>query len=207
MALKGRAKRCWLWQRASVPTARPKGSPTPAAFALDYRAPIGAVVAAGREIRQANDLFPEGAAAKILGPIMMERHAMCLRCSGVELVPSGPSVQAVEFFDCPACHRRYARKPGGSLTFRWLHPISLVLYEILFDSNPLQRLEKSGVPSKPPEVLLRIVEEIELELTHPTQQVRDILDNLQTEEQCRQYLREYVTRVRGWLQEKQGDQG
>jgi hypothetical protein len=78
-----------------------------------------------------------------------------------------------------------------------LHPISLVLYEILFDSNPLERLEKSGGPSEPPEVLLRMAEEIELELTQPTQQVRDILDNPQTEEQCRQYLREFVARSRG----------
>ena len=128
---------------------------------------------------------------------MTERRAMCLRCSKVELIPCGPFGHEIEFFDCPACHRRYARKPGGSLTFRWLHPISLVLYEILFDSNPLERLEKSGGPSEPPEVLLRIVEEIELELTHPTQQVRDILDNPQTEEQCRQYLREFVARSRG----------
>lgn len=60
---------------------------------------------------------------------------MCLRCNGVELVPSGPSVHAIEFFDCPDCHRRQTRKLGGSLTFRWSHPISLVLYEILFDSK------------------------------------------------------------------------
>jgi len=145
--------------------------------------------------------------SKFWGPHMTERRAMCLRCNRVELVPSGPPVHRIEFFDCPACLRRYARKLGGSLTFRWLHPISLVLYEILFDSNPLERLDRSGVPSKPPEALLRMVEEIELELTHPTQQVRDILDNPRTEEQCRQYLREYVTRVREWLREKRSDQG
>ncbi len=138
---------------------------------------------------------------------MTKRRAMCLRCNGVELAPSGPAAPEIEFLDCPACRRRYARKPGGSLTFRWLHPVSLLLYEILFDSNPLQRLEKSGGPSKPPEELLRMVEEIELELAQPTQQVRDILDNPQTEEECRQYLREYVTRVRGRLREKDGDRG
>jgi hypothetical protein len=105
---------------------------------------------------------------------------MCLRCNGVELVPSGPFVHEIEFFDCLACHRKYARKPGRPLTFRWLHPISLVLYEILFDSNRLQQRERSDGPSStPPEVLLRIVEEIELELTQPTQQVREILDNPQ----------------------------
>ena len=133
---------------------------------------------------------------------MMERRAKCLRCNGVELVPSGPFGHEIEFFDCPACHRQYARKRGGSLTFRWLHPISLVLYGILSDCEGIQRLETSGGPSKPREVLLRMVEEIELELAQPTQQVRDILDNPQTEEQCRQYLREYVTRVRGWLRER-----
>jgi len=37
-----------------------------------------------------------------------------------------------------------------------------------------------------------MIDEIQLELDHPTQQVRDILDNPQTEEECREYLREYV---------------
>ena len=131
---------------------------------------------------------------------------MCLRCTGVDLVPAGPLVPEIEFFDCPACHRRYAGKPGQSLTFRWLHPISLVLYERLYPSKCWE-FEKSGWPSKPPEVLLRMVEEIELEIAQPTQQVRDILDNPQTEEQCRQYLREFGAGARGWLREKDGDRG
>lgn len=138
---------------------------------------------------------------------MMEIRAMCLRCNGIALVPSEPSGREIEFFHCPACQRRYARKPNRSLTFRWLHPISLVLYGKLFDSSGPSPIEKSSVPSEPPEMLLRMVEEIELELTHPTQQVRDILDNPQTEEQCRQYLREYVTMARVWLREKRGDHG
>jgi hypothetical protein len=127
---------------------------------------------------------------------MTDKRAMCLRCEGVELTPAGPFGHAMEFFDCPACHRRYARKPGGSLTFRWLHPISLVLYEILFDLDGLQRPEKSAVLSKPPDELRRVVDEIDLELAHPTQPVRDILDNPQTEERCRQYLRELATIAR-----------
>jgi hypothetical protein len=35
----------------------------------------------------------------------------------------------------------------------------------------------------------------------------EVLDNPQTEEKCRQYIRESVARVRGWLREKDGDQG
>ena len=80
-----------------------------------------------------------------------------------------------------------------------------MLYEVLFDPNRLQRLVKGSGPIDSAEALW-MIEEIELELTQPTQQVRDILDNPQTEEQCRQYLREYVTAIRGRLREKNGDQ-
>jgi hypothetical protein len=47
-----------------------------------------------------------------------------------------------------------------------------------------------------------MVEEIELELAQPTQQVREILDNPQTEEQCRAYLRDFAAKARGRLRQK-----
>jgi hypothetical protein len=131
---------------------------------------------------------------------------VCLRCFEVELVPAGPSSPGIEFFDCPACQRRYALQPGRLLTFRWKHPISLVLYDKLFDVNP--RGSARVLPGAPrqasgdPERLRRMIEEIQLELSHPTQQVRDILDNPQTEEQCRQFLREFVAKLRTELREE-----
>jgi hypothetical protein len=134
---------------------------------------------------------------------------MCLRCTGVELVPSGPFMPEIEFFNCPVCQRNYARNPGRSLTFRWLHPISLVLYPILFDINLVGQardlLQAGQQPPNQPEAARRMIEEIELELTQPTQQVRDIIDNPQTEEQCRQFLREYVANVRTALGDDDGD--
>jgi hypothetical protein len=142
---------------------------------------------------------------------MTEERAMCLRCTGVELVPSGPFQPEIEFFDCPVCQRRYARQPGRSLTFRWLHPISLLLYPILFDVYLVGRaramLQAAQQPPSQPEAARRMIEEIELELTQPTLQVRDILDNPQTEEQCRQFLREYVANVRTALGGNDGDRG
>ena len=139
---------------------------------------------------------------------MTERNAFCLRCTEVELVSSGRLVPDIEFFDCPGCQRRYARETGRSLTFRWLHPISLVLYTILFDVNldgPARSLlEAAQQPPNQPEEARRMIGEIELELAQPTQQVRDILDNPQTEEQCRQFLREYVARVRTALGDDDG---
>jgi len=140
---------------------------------------------------------------------MTERREVCLRCPGVELVPSGPFRPEIEFFDCPACQRRYALKPGRSLTFRWLHPISLLLYGILFDVNLVGRaralLQAAEQLPNQPNATRRMIDEIELELTQPTQQVRDILDNPQTEEQCRQFLREFVAKVRTALREDKRD--
>jgi hypothetical protein len=42
----------------------------------------------------------------------------------------------------------------------------------------------------------QFLSEIELELAHPTQEVRAILDNPQSEEVCREFLREVAARIR-----------
>jgi hypothetical protein len=68
-------------------------------------------------------------------------------------------------------------------------------------------LQAAQQPPNEPEAARRMIEEIELELTQPTQQVRDILDNPQTEEKCRQFLREYVANVRTALGDDDGDKG
>jgi hypothetical protein len=87
-----------------------------------------------------------------------------------------------------------------------LHPISLVLHALLFDINLQGRaralLEAAHQSRNPPEAVRLTIQEIELELTQPTQQVRDILDNPQTEEQCRQFLREFVAKLRTELREE-----
>ena len=129
---------------------------------------------------------------------------LCLRCADVELVPSDPSGGIIEFFGCPACQRQYARQPGRGLTFRWLHPISILLYDKLY---PTGRIGSRRSSKRPTEKTLAWVKEIELELAQPTQQVREILNNPQTEEQCRQYLREWVASVRAWQLEADGGSG
>ncbi|MGA2589413.1 MAG: hypothetical protein ABSH32_05835 [Bryobacteraceae bacterium] len=90
-----------------------------------------------------------------------------------------------------------------------MHPISLLLYGILFDVNLVGRaralLQAAEQLPNQPNATRRMIDEIELELTQPTQQVRDILDNPQTEEQCRQFLREFVAKVRTALREDKRD--
>ena len=125
--------------------------------------------------------------------------ANCLRCSGAKLTRLPESPEEITFFVCPSCHRHYAQRPGHSLTYRWLHPVSLALYPILFNREPI-----SAAPSVAEELmrvcsrdaLPKMIEEIELELQRPTQNVREILDNPQSEEECREFLHAVVTYIR-----------
>jgi transposase-like protein len=120
-----------------------------------------------------------------------ETRPHCLRCKTTELTglasPSG-----ISFFECPKCHRNFARKSDGALCFRWLHPISLVLYPVIFEANPGQHCERVAnlfAKQESSERIKLIVQEIRLELDDPTQQVRDILECHASEDDLRKYLR------------------
>lgn len=53
---------------------------------------------------------------------------------------------------------------------------------------------------QPADELKRFMDEIQLEFDHPIQQVRDIIENPQTEEVCRAFLQAYVDHIRVVLQ-------
>jgi hypothetical protein len=121
----------------------------------------------------------------------MSEH-LCLRCQTVKLNEVGPVTPEMTFFECPSCGRHYALKPGKRLTFRWMHPISLVLYVTQFDETPVGRAKEvaaSFIKDRPAEQLALIAREIRLELEEPTQQVRDILDCPAPEAELREFLR------------------
>ena len=126
----------------------------------------------------------------------------CPRCVDVELSLLPASTNDIAFFECPSCHRQYAQKPGHPLVYRWLHPVSLPLYTVLFDSEPIlkaQSVAQGLANSRSRETLARIIDEIELELRHPTQNVRDILGNYASEEKCREFLEAVVAQMRSIL--------
>jgi hypothetical protein len=135
----------------------------------------------------------------------MDEHR-CLRCQTVPLSELESPGAGVQYFECPRCHRQYAQRPGKGLTFRWLHPISLVLYLLLFRPRPRVISEDilQFVTGRPPGFLKAMVEEIRLELDNPTQQVRDILDMDATEGELRDYLRAFVTEAEGTLKSISG---
>ena len=123
---------------------------------------------------------------------------LCLRCDGVELVRADEVSPEIAFYTCPRCERRYAQRPGGALTFRWLHPISLALYPTIFDAAPDKidplRIDKQFAHF-PPEQLAAMAAEIRLELETPTQPVRDILECRAPEAELRAYLRLFCERA------------
>ena len=120
-----------------------------------------------------------------------EARTRCLRCKTIDLGELA-SPEGISFFECPECHRNYARKPGGALFFRWPHPIGLFLYPVIFEANPPQHCERVAEMfgrQESSERIEQIVREIRLELDDPTQQIRDILNCDASEEELRKYLR------------------
>jgi hypothetical protein len=101
------------------------------------------------------------------------------------------SILRSHFFECLACGRQYALRPGQELTYRWRHPISLALYGVIFDpptNAAVLRAAESLREGRSDDEIAALVKEIRLELNDPTQQVRDILDCRATEEELRNFL-------------------
>ena len=116
----------------------------------------------------------------------------CLRCGTTELTARPGSNEQIAFYECPSCHRQFARRPGDALCDRWPGPLSLVLYGIQFERNPQaasQRIARSFLRERSREEVAGIMEEIERELNEPTQRVRDILDLPHDEDELRSFLR------------------
>ena len=126
----------------------------------------------------------------------------CLRCEDTILRVLPESASEITFFECPVCLRQYARKAGGGLAYRWLHPISLVLYGVLFESHPLPRAKgvaQSLMRSEAPAALKMLIDEIEAEIERPTQCVREILDSVASESECRAFLATVAKEIRAAL--------
>lgn len=119
----------------------------------------------------------------------------CLRCVETPLSRLPESDAVSTFYLCTRCKRQYELKPDRSLSYRWRHPISLALYGVIFNPHPVgeaQRVAQSLMRAYSSAHVKVFAKEIELELTSPTQQVRDILENVASEEECREFLREVL---------------
>jgi hypothetical protein len=119
------------------------------------------------------------------------RPPLCFRCRTVELT-AVPGPAGAAFFRCPACGRDFTRNPSGSLVFRWGHPLSLLLYPVIFDERPRDRCAEvaaSFARQHSPETIRLAIDEIRLELNHPAQPLREIVGCRASEAALRDFLR------------------
>lgn len=131
----------------------------------------------------------------------------CPRCEAVEA--ESTSGGKVEFVTCPRCGRHFRVTPDGRLVERWLGPLSLVLYPVIFEKRPQNEAERIAselyAASEPGrrsifrsfsrEELRQLLSEIRLELRFPTQNVREILDLRGDEADLREYLAAVAKRL------------
>jgi hypothetical protein len=124
----------------------------------------------------------------------------CPRCGSVELEPI--SGGEAEFVSCPGCGRYFRATSDGKVVEKWLGPLSLVLYPVIFEKRPQKEANRIAnelyAASEPDrrsmfrplsrDQLWQMISEIRIELERPTQNVRDILDLRGNEADLREYL-------------------
>ena len=127
----------------------------------------------------------------------MEKE-LCFRCSGNLAVTE--EHEDITFYECKDCKRRYAKSLGKSLTDRWMNPISIALYAIIFDTEKVshERIENmmKSYDNKTLEQKKQLIEEIEEEIRNPKQKLVDMLDLKGTEEIARDYLYRFAIELK-----------
>ena len=113
--------------------------------------------------------------ARLRGLIIHIREAPpnCLRCDNAKLrvMDCHPGLRN---YECPICFRRYSQRDGGALLHRWLAPITLPLYALVFRQFricPAVEIADEFHKQKDHAYLKLMVQEIMGELNRPTQQL------------------------------------
>jgi hypothetical protein len=124
---------------------------------------------------------------------------MCLRCPGTELQPL-PSPKAIAFFECPTCLRGFTRHESGALTERWMGPLSIALYAVIFEEHPQSKAVRVAAQLRSQRGAADcalIAREIRTELSAPTQPVREILGMRASEHDLREFLERIADALEG----------
>lgn len=115
----------------------------------------------------------------------------CFRCAGKLQDNTPPDVAGIKFFACMDCGAGYAKKPGQDLHDRWLMPLSVVLYAVIFEREPYLKAKsvaKYLLDQKNTD-LLKLKEHILEEIKTPKQKVSQIHDFAYPDEvELRKYL-------------------
>jgi hypothetical protein len=86
---------------------------------------------------------------------------VCFRCKHdlVDITPD--DLEGIQFFGCHGYGSHFTKNPGKQLCDRWLMPITLPLYHVTFEENPIDKLKKIlfMLRKEKPEGLIEIVEQ------------------------------------------------
>ena len=124
----------------------------------------------------------------------------CYRCNSNLINVTTSDADDVEFFECTSCKSSYSKRTDGNLHDRWLMPITLPLYSVIFDKNPETRAREQAheflnTDNIDIEILKTHIRE---ELESPKQNISEILNfKYPNEDKLRKYLRCFVTEIEG----------
>lgn len=122
----------------------------------------------------------------------------CLRC-GMPLSEAEPKLPDISFYSCPQCGSHYAQEPGQELHDRWLMPLSLPLYDVIFDKDPVSRASEiaNKYVGRVDLDLDKLEQHIEDELSNPKQKVSEIHNSeYANEKQLRDFLKAFKDALR-----------
>lgn len=135
---------------------------------------------------------PARRGSTIVDPMTTQSPPACTRCPDRLLDPEDRATE-ISFWACSSCGRRFTRHEDGELTERWLGPLSLALYGVMFSSDPVAEVDRvAGQISASTEML----DEIALELAHPSQNVSRIHRMVADEAAVRAFLAALLERFR-----------
>jgi hypothetical protein len=124
---------------------------------------------------------------------------VCYRCSNQLLDITAENLTDISFYVCQKCECQYAQKPAGSLHDRWRMPLTIALYDVIYDRNPLDKLDQvtRQIQKRKSEYIELLIEHIKDELVEPKQHLVDIHDFVYPNEQN---LREFLGALAGRLE-------
>ncbi|MEO8799156.1 MAG: hypothetical protein ABI551_14805 [Polyangiaceae bacterium] len=120
----------------------------------------------------------------------------CLQCGGELVLTDGD--EKTSFWRCVACGRAFALE-GETLTDRWLSPLSLALYGVIFERTPQEDAVVARVAKalREHEARAAIVGAIDDELVHQRQPVAQLLPGMEAnEEDLRAFLARLAEKLR-----------
>jgi hypothetical protein len=124
----------------------------------------------------------------------------CPRCQTVTLDIVAASSE-ISVYRCLRSERQYARTPGTGVVDRWLSPVSLALYGVIYEPDAIihaPRIATELARTRDRAMIDVLAGEMQRELDEPTQWVAAILDMAtpKTEEHLREFLRLVVEHLR-----------